>query len=153
MSLSRHQQLPLFSFQLADMRKRISEREFDNLLNRILKKPIPNEESYIHFTFSDANAVVLREFSFKRPSSRELPSIPESHNLSLFFNFIQPTTMIEIFAALLAERRIIFKSSNLEKLSSCLQASCSLLYPMTWQHIFIPILPTKLKDYLLAPMP
>lgn len=61
--------------------------------------------------------------------------------------------MIEIFAALLAERRIIFRSSNLEKLSCCLQASCRLLYPMTWQHIFIPILPTKLKDYLLAPMP
>jgi DENN domain-containing protein 1 len=135
------------------MRKRISEKEFDSLLNRVIKKTIPNEESYIHFTFSDANAVVLREFSFKRPSTRELPSIPENHNLSLFFNFIQATTMIEIFAALLAERRIIFKSSNLEKLSSCLQASCSLLYPMTWQHIFIPILPTKLKDYLLAPMP
>lgn len=61
--------------------------------------------------------------------------------------------MIEIFAALLAERRIIFLSTNLDKLSSCLQASCSLLFPMVWQHIYIPVLPMKLKDYLSAPMP
>ena len=27
------------------------------------------------------------------------------------------------------------------------------MYPMTWQHIFIPILPMPLIDYLLAPMP
>lgn len=123
------------------------------ILSRIFKKPIPLEDSTAFFTFSDANAVVLQDFSFKRPSSRELPSIPENKNLNIFFNFMTPKTMIETFAALLAERRIIFKSSNLEKLSCCLQASCRLLYPMSWQHIFIPILPTKLKDYLLAPMP
>lgn len=61
--------------------------------------------------------------------------------------------MIEIFAAMLAERRIIFTSQRLDRLSSCVQAANAFLYPMIWQHIFIPILPLKMKDILTAPMP
>lgn len=61
--------------------------------------------------------------------------------------------MIAIFAAMLAERRIIFTSKNLDRLSACVQAANSFLYPMVWQHIFIPILPMKLREYLQAPMP
>lgn len=61
--------------------------------------------------------------------------------------------MIAVFAAMLAERRIIFTSRRLDRLSSCIQAANAFLYPMVWQHIFIPVLPMKLKDYLSAPMP
>lgn len=138
---------------LADLRKKVTEREFDNFLKLVLNKSIPEEHNLINLTFSDANGIIIQELTFRRPIARELPSIPENHNLNLFFNYIEPKTMVEIFAALLAERRIIFVSSNLDKLSSCLQASCALLFPMIWQHIYIPILPMKLKDYLSAPMP
>lgn len=58
-----------------------------------------------------------------------------------------------MFASMLAERRIIFTSSNLDRLSSCIQAANAFLYPMVWQHIFIPLLPWEFKDYLGAPMP
>lgn len=61
--------------------------------------------------------------------------------------------MIAVFAAMLAERRIIFTSKRLDRLSSCIQAANAFLYPMVWQHIFIPMMPMKLKDYLSAPMP
>lgn len=138
---------------LADVRKKVSEKEFDNYLNLVFNKPIPEEHNLINLTFSNGNGIIIQELTFRRPISRQLPSIPENHNLNLFFNYIEPKTMVEIFAALLAERRIIFVSCNLDKLSSCLQASCSLLFPMIWQHIYIPILPMKLKDYLSAPMP
>lgn len=137
---------------LADARKKVSEREFDNFLGSVLGKPIPEEHNLINLTFANGNGIIVQELSFRRPVL-QLPSIPENHNLNLFFNYIEPNTMIEIFAALLAERRIVFTSYNLDKLSSCLQASCSLLFPMIWQHIYIPILPIKLKDYLSAPMP
>jgi hypothetical protein len=136
-----------------DLRKKVSDRQFDSYLNLIYNKNIPDEDQLLNFTFADLNGIVIQEYSFRRPSTRHLPSIPESHNLNLFYNYIEPKTMIEIFAALLAERRIIFVSNNLDKLSSCLQASCSLLFPMHWQHIYIPLLPLKLKDYLSAPMP
>lgn len=61
--------------------------------------------------------------------------------------------MIAVFAAMLAERRIIFKSQRLDRLSSSVQAAHAFLYPMVWQHIFIPILPLKMKEILCAPMP
>lgn len=138
---------------LADFRKKVSDRDFDNFLNLVYKKTIPDEHNLINLTFSNGNGIVVQEFAFRRPMSRQLPSIPENHNLNLFYNYIEPKTMIDIFAALLAERRIIFVSNNLDKLSSCLQASSALLFPMIWQHIYIPILPMKLKDYLSAPMP
>ncbi|XP_067630781.1 uncharacterized protein [Eurosta solidaginis] len=92
-------------------------------------------------------------FVFERPLHFQLPSIPENHNLNLYYNFVDPKNMIAVFAAMLAERRIIFTSRRLDRLSSCIQAANAFLYPMEWQHIFIPVLPMKLKDYLSAPMP
>lgn len=54
---------------------------------------------------------------------------------------------------MLYERRIIFISKRLSRLSACVQACNALIYPMIWQHIYIPVLPLSLIDYLLAPMP
>uniref|UniRef100_A0A8C6JHJ8 Uncharacterized protein n=1 Tax=Melopsittacus undulatus TaxID=13146 RepID=A0A8C6JHJ8_MELUD len=40
-----------------------------------------------------------------------------------------------------------------ESLTACVHASAALLYPMYWQHIYIPVLPPHLLDYCCAPMP
>ncbi|XP_061041261.1 DENN domain-containing protein 1B isoform X5 [Eubalaena glacialis] len=40
-----------------------------------------------------------------------------------------------------------------ESLTACLHGSVALLYPMYWQHIYIPVLPPHLLDYCCAPMP
>ncbi|XP_045109250.1 DENN domain-containing protein 1A-like [Portunus trituberculatus] len=61
--------------------------------------------------------------------------------------------MVIIFASMLYERRIIITSRRVSRLSACVQAANLLLWPMQWQHIFIPVLPQHLIDYLLAPMP
>ncbi|XP_075844259.1 DENN domain-containing protein 1B isoform X4 [Microtus pennsylvanicus] len=42
---------------------------------------------------------------------------------------------------------------NLSVLTACLHGSAALLYPMYWQHIYIPVLPPHLLDYCCAPMP
>ncbi|XP_009863500.1 PREDICTED: DENN domain-containing protein 1B, partial [Apaloderma vittatum] len=44
-------------------------------------------------------------------------------------------------------------SSKLTHLTACVHASAALLYPMYWQHIYIPVLPPHLLDYCCAPMP
>lgn len=74
-------------------------------------------------------------------------------NLSEYYNAVDANNMIIIFASMLYERRIIMKSLRLSRLSACVQAANSVIYPMQWQHIFIPVLPQHLTDYLLAPMP
>ncbi|XP_059710449.1 DENN domain-containing protein 1B isoform X5 [Haemorhous mexicanus] len=42
---------------------------------------------------------------------------------------------------------------SLSVLTACVHASAALLYPMYWQHIYIPVLPPHLLDYCCAPMP
>lgn len=61
--------------------------------------------------------------------------------------------IVLIFVSLLLERRVIFCSSKLSTLSSCIQAAVALLYPLTWQHIYIPVLPRSLLSFVCAPMP
>ncbi|KAK7869395.1 hypothetical protein R5R35_000698 [Gryllus longicercus] len=92
-------------------------------------------------------------FVSRCPNVSELPSIPENRNLTEYYSAADAHNMAAIFASLLHERRIVFVSRRLPRLSACVQAAASLLYPMHWQHVFIPVLPHPLVDYLLAPMP
>ena len=48
---------------------------------------------------------------------------------------------------------MIFYSRYLEVLSESIHALLACVYPFRWQHIFIPILPENLLNYLSAPMP
>jgi len=73
--------------------------------------------------------------------------------LTEYYNAVDSQNMIIIFASMLFERRIIFTSKKLYRLSACVQSANAILYPMNWQHIFIPVMPQSLIDYLLAPMP
>uniref|UniRef100_A0A1I8Q8I2 UDENN domain-containing protein n=2 Tax=Stomoxys calcitrans TaxID=35570 RepID=A0A1I8Q8I2_STOCA len=133
---------------LAELR-RTDPKEFHQFLTEAYSSGVPDVGSKLILKYSQEQS----EFKFERPKPFQLPSIPENHNLNLYYNFVDPKNMIAVFAAMLAERRIIFTSSRLDRLSSCIQAANAFLYPMVWQHIFIPVLPMKLKDYLSAPMP
>nr|XP_012775283.2 DENN domain-containing protein 1B isoform X3 [Maylandia zebra] len=46
-----------------------------------------------------------------------------------------------------------FTPVNLSVLTACVHGAAALLFPMYWQHIFIPVLPPHLLDYCCAPMP
>ncbi|VEN50588.1 unnamed protein product [Callosobruchus maculatus] len=61
--------------------------------------------------------------------------------------------LLKIFSSLLLERKVILISSSIGKLSSCVDSLQSLLYPFTWHHTFIPILPEQLWDIVESPTP
>ncbi|XP_055708324.1 DENN domain-containing protein 1A isoform X2 [Phlebotomus papatasi] len=129
--------------------KRHNSAEFRRFLQDIHSNGIPEPGSTVNFSYGKGSSV----FILRTPTLFSLPSIPENHNLNMYYNFVHPDSMIEIFAAMLTERRIIFMSRHLDVLTSCVQAAKNFIYPMIWQHLFIPILPLKLKDFLMAPMP
>ncbi|EDW08632.2 DENN domain-containing protein 1A isoform X4 [Drosophila mojavensis] len=133
---------------LADL-KRTDLNEFRTFLSEAYNRGVPDAGGNLTVYYNSGQS----HFTFERPLPFQLPSIPENHNLNLYYNFVDPKEMISVFAAMLAERRIIFTSSHLDRLSSCIQAANAFLYPMVWQHIFIPVLPWEFKDYLGAPMP
>ncbi|XP_032526590.1 DENN domain-containing protein 1A isoform X1 [Danaus plexippus] len=91
-------------------------------------------------------------FTCRCPGSG-LPSIPDNCNLTEYFSALEAGRMAALWAALLHERRVAVVASKPARLAACVQAANDTLFPMSWQHIFIPILPPHLVDYLLAPMP
>ncbi|CAG2101668.1 unnamed protein product [Medioppia subpectinata] len=122
-----------------------------NFLDAIYGSEIPQPGLELAVTYYADNG--CREFVAQCPDHLKLPSIPEDRNLTEYFNAIDAHNMIVIFANMLNERRIIMTSKKLSRLSACVQAANALIYPMHWQHIFIPVLPHHLLDYLSAPMP
>ncbi|XP_015270456.1 PREDICTED: DENN domain-containing protein 1B-like [Gekko japonicus] len=90
---------------------------------------------------------------FIGPDHSKLPTIPESRNLTEFVVAVDVNNMLWLYASLLHERRILLTTSKLSTLTACVQASAAMLYPMHWQHIYIPALPAHLLDFCCAPMP
>ncbi|KAK7884825.1 hypothetical protein WMY93_027948 [Mugilogobius chulae] len=61
--------------------------------------------------------------------------------------------LLRVFASLLLERRVIFVADKLSVLSRCGHAVLALLYPFTWQHTFVPVLPASMLDISCSPTP
>ena len=61
--------------------------------------------------------------------------------------------VLRVLGALMTEQRIIFVGARWGHVSTCAHAALALLYPMQWQHIFIPVLPISKLSYACAPMP
>ncbi|CAL8330673.1 unnamed protein product [Lota lota] len=99
------------------------------------------------------SAVLLQVPYFIAPDPRSLPSIPESRNLTELMVAVDVRNLLQLYASILFERRILIFASKLSTLTACVHALTGVLYPMHWQHIFIPVLPTHLLDYCCAPMP
>ncbi|XP_074601645.1 DENN domain-containing protein 1B-like isoform X2 [Brevipalpus obovatus] len=123
----------------------------NQFLEALYKKQVPQPGLVLHVEYyvNDGKC----EFSVQCPDHHKIPSIPEDRNSSEYFSAVDSNNMIIIFASMLNERRILITSNKLSRLSACVQAANSLIYPMFWQHIFIPVLPSHLLDYLSAPMP
>eukprot|EP00884_Botryococcus_braunii_P014564 jgi/Botrbrau1/23108/Bobra.0243s0042.1 len=61
--------------------------------------------------------------------------------------------LLALLEALLLEKRVLLLGTEPDTVSAATHAAAALLYPFRWVHIFLPLLPHSLKDYLLAPMP
>uniref|UniRef100_A0A3Q2T5R6 DENN/MADD domain containing 2C n=1 Tax=Fundulus heteroclitus TaxID=8078 RepID=A0A3Q2T5R6_FUNHE len=61
--------------------------------------------------------------------------------------------LLQVFASLLLERRVIFVADKLSVLSRCGHAALALLYPFIWQHTFVPVLPATMLDISCSPTP
>uniref|UniRef100_A0A8C5FKJ9 DENN/MADD domain containing 1A n=1 Tax=Gadus morhua TaxID=8049 RepID=A0A8C5FKJ9_GADMO len=82
----------------------------------------------------------------------QYPSTPR-RNLTEYFVAVDVNNMLHLYASMLYERRIIVCCSKLSTLTACIHGSAGMLYPMYWQHVYIPVLPQHLIDYCCAPMP
>ncbi|XP_050767382.1 DENN domain-containing protein 2C isoform X4 [Gymnogyps californianus] len=84
---------------------------------------------------------------------RPLDSRLEHVDFECLFKCLSVSHTIRVFASLLLERRVIFVADNLSTLSKCGHAAVATLYPFTWQHTYIPVLPTSMIDIACSPTP
>jgi hypothetical protein len=81
--------------------------------------------------------------------------LPGSRNVDLYalFRSLSIPNIVILFEYMLAESRIILLSSHTSMLHLASQALLSLLYPLQWTGILVPVLPNRLIQTLEAPVP
>ncbi|XP_006865944.1 PREDICTED: DENN domain-containing protein 2C isoform X2 [Chrysochloris asiatica] len=84
---------------------------------------------------------------------RPLDSRLEHVDFECLFKCLSVCHLIRVCASLLLERRVIFVANSLSTLSKCGHAVVAALYPFTWQHTYIPVLPVSMIDIVCSPTP
>ncbi|SPQ27387.1 22ee5aae-952e-413d-bb58-b9386a89eec4 [Thermothielavioides terrestris] len=81
--------------------------------------------------------------------------IPGSRTIDIYalFRCLSLENIVLLFEHAMSEARIIFLSSHTGMLHLACHALASLLYPLKWASIFIPVLPARLISALEAPCP
>lgn len=124
-----------------------SMAKLTEFLDSVWQQPSPAPGDSFQITLNQESS----SLRFTRPNDSD--SLLEHIDLESLLTMLDERNILIIFAALLVERRIIFCGSQLSTLSNCIQTAVALVYPFTWQHIYIPVLPRSLLSFVCAPMP
>ncbi|KAF9084380.1 hypothetical protein BGX23_010580 [Mortierella sp. AD031] len=119
-------------------------RYVKNLIHEVNLPPFGKQEIGISIN----NRVIYAS----RPA---LNSVPIVKNFSLFplFRCLSAEDIVTVIEVILSEGKIIFLSSYLGMLTLASESFLYLLFPLYWQGVYIPILPSALMTCLQAPVP
>lgn len=92
-----------------------------------------------------------RELVFRRPAPNGGPL--DDFDVETLFHLLSVDAILSVFSATLSERRILFVSTKESSLTPVIESINNLLNPMFWRHIYIPLLPRILIEYVCTPMP
>uniref|UniRef100_A0A3B3ZJB7 UDENN domain-containing protein n=1 Tax=Periophthalmus magnuspinnatus TaxID=409849 RepID=A0A3B3ZJB7_9GOBI len=140
----------LFSkiFDEVEKRRQISMAMIYPFMQKLREAPFP----------APGNTVEIKSFIPESGTeiirlTRPLDSWLEHVDFGTLFQYLSDVEVLLVFSAAVLERRIIFMADELSTLSQVLHAVAALLYPFTWQHTFISIVPKILMDVVMAPTP
>ncbi|XP_070822881.1 DENN domain-containing protein 2B [Chaetodon trifascialis] len=140
----------LFSTILDEVERRrgVSAALVYPFMRSLMESPFPAPGKIIKvktFLPGAGNEVI----ELRRPTDSRLEHV----DFDSLFSCLSVRQVIRVFASLLLERRVIFVADKLSILSSCMHAVVALLYPFSWQHTFIPVLPGSMLDIVCCPTP
>ncbi|CAF3646783.1 unnamed protein product [Rotaria sordida] len=120
---------------------------FYNILNDLSQ--IINSKSTAdmeQFLSSLYNYKLMSNEEFYKNEGKEIIEINtlSKRNFTVMVSRLGPEIMLRLFSHLLFERRLLFVSSKLFHLTACAYGCSHLIYPMHWQSIFLPILPSSM---------
>ena len=87
------------------------------------------------------------------PAANELPHTMAGRDFLLLFQCLDVNNVVMLWALLLAEQKVALQSRMPHVLTMAAETLSALLFPFSWQHVYIPILPERLLDILQAPVP
>nr|XP_023854679.1 DENN domain-containing protein 2A [Salvelinus alpinus] len=140
----------LFSKILDEVEKRraISPALVQPFMRGIMEAPFPAPGRTITVkNFLPGSGTEVIELC--RPSDSRLEHV----DFECLFSSLSLRLLLRVFASLLLERRVLFTADKLSTLSQCCHAVVALLYPFTWQHTYIPVLPPAMLDIVCTPTP
>ncbi|VEU44558.1 unnamed protein product [Pseudo-nitzschia multistriata] len=83
----------------------------------------------------------------------KLPIAYVSLPYQTLFDCLDIDNILHLWYCLTMERKVLLLSSQQSILTVCSEILCSLLYPMKWSHLYVPLLPKFLCPILDAPVP
>ncbi|CAM9277809.1 unnamed protein product, partial [Discosporangium mesarthrocarpum] len=73
--------------------------------------------------------------------------------LKLFYWCLRPKGVLQLFAAVLQEGRILLHSSKPALLAAVAEGMFALTYPLQWPYAYVPVLPRCLIEHVESPQP
>jgi DENN (AEX-3) domain len=118
-----------------------------NIIYLVCEVPLPppgKVQVKFGFTINDC-------WTIERPPENQLPLANFSYQ-PLFACLSVPNVLI-VMGCLLQETRVVLVSKHFAILGSVAEALLSLLFPLHWQGMYLPILPYSMLEILDAPVP
>jgi len=130
----------------------VSEVAVHGFLSATISLPIPAPGCKVRAKHLNHLKGRLEDVEIERPLDGARLEHVELNKLFQWFTVQQ---VIELFGSVLHERRILISCSHhhLAKLSSCVSSLATLIYPLKWECIYIPILPRQMIEVVTAPTP
>jgi pentatricopeptide repeat protein len=88
---------------------------------------------------------------FKRPPTVDFPLYDTS--MMPLFRCLDIDNVLLLFKVMLLEQKIVMHSKHKSLLLPAAETLCAIIFPFKFQHVYIPVMPTALADYLQAPVP
>ncbi|XP_055329550.1 DENN domain-containing protein 5B-like isoform X2 [Paramacrobiotus metropolitanus] len=150
--VSQHQFMTAFRYLLLSLHERY-------------RAPAPHElpvESYVFNVLYEISAPNLGQssrfyfypdshFLLQRPSDQEIPLF--EYSLRAFFGLFGVDTAVDLITCALLEHQILLCSKDHFLLVLVAESVTNLLFPFSWQHVYVPILPDSMQMFLDAPVP
>lgn len=123
------------------------------IVRNLLLNNLPSAIQFIHTLYEDPDSITfMKSLKTLWKSSRS----DEIYNNQVLYPIVKKfdaTTIAYLVFHLLLDTPIIATSSDLNELSQFCYSLTSIIHPLKWHHIFVPVLPKSIIETVLSPSP
>lgn len=81
-------------------------------------------------------------------------ALPKPHvRMDVLFRLLDKENIVQLITCLWLEYKVLLFSSHLSVLTTVAETLITLLYPFKWEHVYVPVLPLQLLEFVNAPTP